>query len=109
LKDDVAALVKRAGDELSKLDYGEVECLRDEIESWKSNLEGTNLEASNKYQMLSDAYDALESGVSSLEGIDTSVAAESKDDLVDTLEERSNEIEQALSELENVEFPGMFS
>lgn len=47
-----------------------VEELRDEIENWKSGLEGTNLENTNKYQMLEEAYDRLEDIASSLEGID---------------------------------------
>ncbi|HEY6018618.1 MAG TPA: hypothetical protein VIY48_01635 [Candidatus Paceibacterota bacterium] len=68
-----------------------VEELRDEIENWKSGLEGTNLENTNKYQMLEEAYDRLEDIISSLEGITE------KDDF-DELE----------SVDWSVDFPGMF-
>lgn len=48
----------------------EVESLKDEIEEWKSGMEGTNLENTEKYQTLSDCYDALEEMLSRLEDIE---------------------------------------
>lgn len=33
--------------------------ISDEIEQWKSGMEGTNLESSERYSMLSEAYDTL--------------------------------------------------
>lgn len=48
----------------------EVESLRDEIEEWKGGMEGTNLENTEKYQTLSDCYDALEDMLSRLEDIE---------------------------------------
>ena len=61
---------------------GTVEELRDEIDNWKTNLEGTNLENTEKYSLLEETFD--------------------------TLEQSHDEIESACDELDNVEFPGMF-
>lgn len=61
----------------------EIESLQEEVDNWKEGMEGTNLEQTDKYQMLTEASDALSSG--------------------------HDDIENALSELENVEFPTMYS
>lgn len=47
-----------------------VDELCDEIESWKSGLEGTNLENTEKYSQLQECYDALENMKSDIESID---------------------------------------
>jgi hypothetical protein len=50
---------------------GDLESLKEELESWRDNLSGTPLENTNKYQEVSDACDELESAVSELENIRT--------------------------------------
>jgi len=47
-----------------------VEGLRDEIETWKGNLEGTPLENTEKYKQLEECYDALDNLYSELENIE---------------------------------------
>ena len=56
-----------------------IEELRDEIDNWKSNLEGTNLENTSKYTELEECHDALES--------------------------LHDEIESAIGEADNISFP----
>ena len=56
--------------------------LRDEIENWKSGMEGTNLENTQKYSDLGDCEDALSSAI--------------------------DELENGVSSAESIEFPGMF-
>jgi len=60
----------------------EITELRDEIENWKSGLEGTNLEQSQKYSDLETCCDELDNAV--------------------------NELENGVSNAESVTFPGMF-
>ena len=60
----------------------EITELKDEVENWKSGMEGTNLENTQKYSDLSDCEDALSS-------------------LVD-------ELENGVSSGESIEFPRMF-
>jgi predicted nuclease with TOPRIM domain len=58
---------------------GEVQDIKEELENWKSGLEGTNLENSDLYSRLDDA--------------------------VSTLEDQTSEIDSVIGELENVEVP----
>jgi len=96
---EAEVFVKRAQEALSGVDTSELDSLKDEISSWKSNLEGTNLENSNKYQMLDEAE-------SNMDNIDVgSVSVESLDDIETAVDELNN----AADELEQVEFPGMYS
>lgn len=57
-----------------------IEELRDEIEQWKTGMEGTNLENTQKYQDLEECYSTLDDAVSNLENM----------------------------ELDSISFPGMF-
>lgn len=41
--------------------FSEAESLKDEMEEWKSSLEGTNFEQSDRFSRISEAYDTLES------------------------------------------------
>lgn len=96
---------------LSSVDVGEIEELRDEIDNWKSGMEGTNLENTSKYSELEECYDTLENGISSLEGVDLdSLVGEDEtiDDLKERLQSVIDELDNAISELENTEFPRMF-
>ena len=47
----------------------DVQQLYDEIESWKSGMEGTNLESTYKYEQLEQACEGLEEIVSELEDL----------------------------------------
>ena len=74
----------RLGKALGQMEEGlsEIETLADEMESWRDNMSGTNLENTEKYQ--------------------------SVDECAETLRSAFDDIECAKSELEGVEFPGMF-
>lgn len=74
----------RLGEALSMIEQGlsEIECLADEMESWQSNMEGTNLENTEKYQLVEECATALR--------------------------EAYDEIESAKSNLDSVDFPGMY-
>lgn len=45
-------------------------CLKDEIVEWKDNMEANSMEAMPKYDEVSEAADALESGADSLESLE---------------------------------------
>ena len=74
----------RLGKALGQIEEGlsEVETLADEMESWRDNMSGTNLENTEKYQ--------------------------SVEECADILREAFDNIDSAKSDLESVEFPGMF-
>ena len=74
----------RLADALSLIEEGksELDSLADEMESWRDNMEGTNLENTQKYETISECADTLRTGF--------------------------DDVENALVELEGVEFPGMF-
>lgn len=48
-------------------DYSDVESLKDELESWKDGMEGTNLENSQKFSDLDEACSALEAAFDKFE------------------------------------------
>ena len=60
---------KRLSDALDRVTDAieEIEILRDEIEEWKSNMEGTNLENTNKYEQLEECSGELEQLMDDLE------------------------------------------
>ena len=60
----------------------ELEELKEEVENWKSGMEGTNLENTLKYSDLGECEDALSSAI--------------------------DELENGVSSAESVEFPRMF-
>ena len=93
------------------IDVGEIECLKDEIENWKSGMEGTNLENSNKYSELEECFGYLESAVSELESLsfDSEINEETDpEELKDRLQEFVDTLQASIDELENVQFPGMY-
>ena len=96
-------------------DLSEVESLYDEIDQWKSGMEGTNLEQSQKYSELEDCQQALEEIKDGLEELNFSVEAPT--DLNDRdawegyygqLEELADAIEQVRDRDGDVTFPGMY-
>ena len=74
----------RLAEAISKIQDGmdEIRSLADEISEWRGNLEGTNLENTQKYSELQECEDGLNE------------AAES--------------IEAGVNDLENIEFPQMY-
>jgi chromosome segregation ATPase len=52
----------RLQEAISKIEDGksEIDCLLEEIEEWRDNMQGTNLENTSKYQEVSDCADELE-------------------------------------------------
>jgi DNA repair exonuclease SbcCD ATPase subunit len=90
----------------------DIDGLVDEIESWKSGLEGTNFEGSDKYSTLESTLESLESAQSSLESLSFDPPEEGDDEPIDGATEEIDsvisEILEAISELENAEFPGMY-
>ncbi len=84
------------------VDTGEIESLLNELQSWMESMTGTNLESTGKYQMLDEAVICLQEVVGflmSIPGIED----------VDGIEDAMNTLDEAMSNLESVEFPGMFS
>lgn len=53
--------------------YDEINELKNELDSWKTGLEGTNLENSQKYSQLEDAIDALETLADDIQQYETEV------------------------------------
>jgi len=74
----------RLSDALSKIEggMGEIEVLADEMESWRDNMQGTNLENTDKYSRVEEAADTLRQGC--------------------------DDLENAKDSLDSIEFPGMF-
>jgi len=74
----------RLGDAISKIEEGKgiIEDLQAEIDEWKSGMEGTNLEFTQKYQDLENCLSELQ-------------------DLIDSLDD-------SVSNSESIEFPTMF-
>lgn len=101
---------------LSNVDSSAVQELYDEIDSWKSNLEGTNLENTSKYSELEECCDALQELIDGIDDIESKVelgddvktmsAVERREAVVDHIEGIIDELE-SLDE-SNVMFPGMF-
>ena len=93
------------------IDTSTFEELKDEIENWKSNMEGTNLESTNKYQEVNDCFDALDYAISNLESVDLAIeiVEESNIEIVaQDIDDLATQIETAISDLGGVEFPGMY-
>jgi methyl-accepting chemotaxis protein len=85
--------------------------LAEEMGNWRDNMSGTNLEATDKYSRVEEAADSLENVVSAIDDIDTTPQPCEKDtpeDFAQTLEEIADALDEAVSELEGVDFPGMY-
>lgn len=104
------------------VDTDEFESLKEEIESWRDNMP-ENMQNSDKYNLLDDIANCLDSVCSELNAIEvpTLEMAEKDEDvnvaelaaviedveLVDTLNTFAEECEAQADEADNVEFPGM--
>jgi hypothetical protein len=85
----------------AELDIVPIDELKEEIGDWKSNLEGTNFEQGEKFALLEECYDNLDSLTSALEAVNEPSS-------IDDIEEVCEEIENAISEAESIDFPGMY-
>lgn len=91
-------IVVQAKGLIEGIESSELENLISEISSWRDNMQGTNLENSQKYSDLEDC-------ISTLEGIDvSSISIEDFDDIEQAVEE----LQTAADEVRSIEFPGMF-
>lgn len=99
---------------IAEIDSGEFESLKDEMESWASGMEGTNLEHTSKYETVSEAANALGDVVSNLEGISVpdidlkNLSAEDIKNFVQDIVEIADNIENIIGDAESIEFPGMY-
>jgi chromosome segregation ATPase len=54
--------------------FSEIESLRDEMEEWKSSLEGTNFEQTERYSRIEEAQDTLDDALNSQPDVPDSLA-----------------------------------
>ncbi len=99
---------------IEELSPGDLEDLKDEMESWASNMEGTNLEYTSKYEMVSESANALGDIVSNIEDISApeidlkNLTIESIGDFTRDIQEIADNIENIIGDAEGVEFPGLY-
>ena len=94
-KQDVATQVEKA---VEGLDLSEIESLAEEMRSWEENIQ-EKFSATQKYEEVSDAADALEA-------ID--VCMDMEIDCKQAAEEWADQLDIIAAELEDVQFPGMY-
>lgn len=102
LKKEKVDFITNAQSLVEGVDTSEIESLLDELQSWMDSLTGTNLENTGKYQMLDEAVTYLQEAVDSLSSMPNIEEESGVDEAMQILDE-------AMSNLESVEFPGMFS
>jgi hypothetical protein len=95
---DKEALIEAANEIITGLDLGEIESHMDEMTSWRDNMEGTNLENTQKYSDVSETAEELE-------GIDTNIP-EITD--VDEIDSTADTLDEIADTLEGLNFPGMY-
>lgn len=99
---------------IEELDFRELENLKDELESWASNMEGTNLEYTSRYETVSDAANTLSDIVSNFESVNApeinieNLTIEDIEEFVNDIKEIADEIESIIDDAEGIEFPGMY-
>lgn len=88
--------------------------LYDEIDNWKSGMEGTNLESTQKYSDLEECASALEEIKDKLESLDTPERPTDPNDrdawdaYKDALEELRDGIQEGIDGESEVNFPGLY-
>ena len=108
-QEELDALLADMEAQFALIDVSDIEGLKEEIETWRDGMEGTNLEYSSKYDELTECFDALELGVDGLEGNEApSTDGVEPDAIADELSNAIDEIRSGLDELECVCFPGMY-
>jgi hypothetical protein len=91
--------IEAANSIIREVSLEDVESLRDELESWRDGMSGTNLENTEKYSMLEEAISALESVETEFDEVGA----------VDEIEHIADRMDDVINELEGIEFPGMYS
>lgn len=113
-KEQVVKKITDAKTLIEELSPGDLEDLKDEMESWASNMEGTSLEYTSKYETVSETASALEDVISDIESISvpeidmTKLTIESIKDFAGEVKDIIDTIESALGDAENIDFPGMY-
>lgn len=108
INDRIDMIVDDIYTNIRELDISDFENLKSEMEEWESNMEGTNLENTSKYQEISDCYNSLDNiYLSGLEDIEFSNSenAESINILISDLIES---IDSIVSDMSDIEFPNAF-
>lgn len=116
---EVRRIMERASTQFGEMESmkGELEGLAEEMESWRDNMSGTNLEATDKFSRVEEAVDGLQDAISSLDSVSepSSPPEDEKTLKIETVREYADEIEQAADDIESasgdaegVDFPGMF-
>lgn len=94
----VAKILEQAQQVLADFDAGELDALREELENWRDNLSGANMEHLPKYAEVEEAADTL-----------SNIDADQPDlSDADDIELVADDLESRADELEGVSFPGMF-
>lgn len=80
-----------------------IQDLQSEMEEWKDNWSGTNFENTEAYARVEETCDSLADATSDIEG-----CLEEEPESTEELEEVLDRIEEQLSNLESVDFPGRY-
>jgi chromosome segregation ATPase len=106
---ELEELCSRFEDIVGSIELGEIEALYDEMSAWRDNFP-ENLQSTSKYEEVETAADALETQKDEIESL--SFSHNPKDSTIEDIEGAMQEVidtlENAISELESVEFPSMF-
>ena len=111
---DIRAAVDEACASLG--DYSDIAELKEEMQSWRGNMEGGNLSNTPKFEEVSECCDALEWLVDELESLDTEIDYELVDDAdddalqeyKDAVVELADAIDSACDCADEVNFPCMY-
>jgi len=89
---------------------GRVMELHAEMESWTGNMEGTNLENTQRYEDATIARDYLEDAVNTFDNVEILDTADIRDkdasELLEFVEDAISELDSAIDLCNGVEFPG---
>lgn len=107
-ENDLESVKEGANNCLANLDFGAIDELRSEMTDWRDNLDSANLTHLPKYDEVSECCDALDSVMDTFESVDTEVSGDSIAEIQDALNSIKEDLENAVSEGEDVSFPGMY-
>lgn len=107
---------EEGSDAYAEIDVSEVESLKDEMESWRDNMESGNLENTPKYEEVNECADALDTLYSAVEEANENIqnipdkvsTKEEAEEALEAVEAAIEGIESAESEASSVNFPGMY-
>jgi len=103
----VVEKIEEAEEILSGIDSGELKSLQSEMEDWRDNMSGTNLESTSKFETVSECADYLSSASDGLSSMNSELSEE-KDSAISEIEDQISNLEEMIGNLESCEFPGMF-